>query len=128
MPRAALSNRSGITLVELLVVLVVLGLGTALVAPALVFPDDEEPGRYERVLESGVELAAAREQVVRLVVASDGRWSILAPGQTATLAEGRFDRFQGPAFALAISPLGSCGAEPGSDPPFEVDPLTCAAR
>ena len=127
MPRAALSNRSGITLVELVVVLVVLGLTSALVAPALIFPEPAASDPWSPALGAAVEAAASREQTVRLVVQEDGRWWLDAAGESDPIAEGSLGA-SGAAFALAVSPLGSCGPLPGSAPPFPLDPLTCTPR
>lgn len=124
MPRPLVTNRNAITLVELLVVLVVLGLASALVAPALLFPEDPERRPYDAVLEGVVDLAAAREEVLRLVVDSDGRWRVTAP-DADVLARGGIDGYQADAFILLVSPLGSCGPAPGTTPPFALDPLTC---
>ena len=127
MPRAALSNRSGITLVELVVVLVVLGLTSALVAPALIFPEPAASDPWSPALAAAVEAAASREQTVRLVVERDGRWWLAASGELDPVGEGSLD-VSAPPFVLAVSPLGSCGPLPGSAPPFPLDPLTCTPR
>ncbi len=126
MPQPTVSNRPAITLVELIVVLVVLGLGAALVAPALIFPEESGFDGYAAVLDGAVELAAAREEVLSLVVGADGRWRLGATAVPEALADGRIAGYDGPAFALLVSPLGSCGPPAGAPPPFELDPLTCA--
>lgn len=125
MPRPFVTNRTAITLVELVVVLVVLGLASALVAPALLFPEGPDWRPYDAVLEGVVDLAAAREEVLRLVVDSDGRWRVAASPATDPLARGHLDGYQDDGFVLLVSPLGSCGPAPGSTPPFALDPLTC---
>lgn len=125
MPQPPVTNRSAITLVELLVVLVVLGLGSALVAPSLLFPDKPEGRPYDAILEGVVDLAAAREEVLRLDVEPDGRWRVAASPSAETLARGRIDAYENDGFILLVSPLGSCGPAPGSTPPFALDPLTC---
>jgi hypothetical protein len=122
-----LSNRTGITLVELVVVLVVMGLGTALIAPALIFPEPSGAGELARLLSGAVQLAATREQTVELVVEADGRWRIPDPAGDGVLAEGRLQE-PSTSYALRISPLGSCGPTAGSDPPFALDLLTCEVR
>lgn len=127
MPRQFVTNRSAITLIELLVVLLVMGLASALVAPALLFPEAPEARPYDTVLDGVVGLAAAREEVLRLTVAADGRWQVTASPDAEVLARGRIDGFQDDAFVLLVSPLGSCGPAPGSAPPFLLDPLTCTA-
>jgi ABC-type cobalamin transport system permease subunit len=125
MPGQLVKNRTAITLVELLVVLVVLGLASALVAPALLFPEDPERRPYDAVLDGVVDLAAAREEVLRLVVEPDGRWRVAASPAAEVLARGRIDAYQDAGFVLLVSPLGSCGPAPGSAPPFALEPLTC---
>ena len=120
-------NRSAFTLVELLVVLVVLGLASALVAPGLIFPEPADTPPVDRLLRGAVDLAGAREQTVELVVDDGGAWRIEAGAPAETLERGRLD-YDGPPFALSVSPLGTCGARPGLDPPFAFDPLTCEPR
>lgn len=120
-----MTNRPAITLVELLVVLFVLGLGSALVAPALIFPVAEPVDPVRQILADAVELAAAREETVELAVAGDGAWRLTASSEPRPLSEGRLPDPVGPGFVLRVSPLGTCGALPGADPPFPFDPLTC---
>ncbi|HSR42467.1 MAG TPA: hypothetical protein VLL48_09850, partial [Longimicrobiales bacterium] len=100
MPRPFVTNRTAITLVELVVVLVVLGLASALVAPALLFPEGPDWRPYDAVLEGVVDLAAAREEVLRLVVDSDGRWRVAASPATDPLARGHLDGYQDDGFVL----------------------------
>jgi hypothetical protein len=121
------SNRPAVTLIELLVVLFVLGLTSALVAPALVFPDHPDPPPHDRLMATAVDLAAAREETVRLAVDPDGRWRITGAGGSE-LDGGRLSELRGGGFRLLVSAVGTCGAEPGAEPPFDWDPLTCVPR
>lgn len=123
-----MSKRPGITLIELLVVLLVMGLATALVAPSLVMPESNGKSPVDALLGRVVELATAREQRLELVVGKDGQWRLYGADSREPLAEGSWPGGPGQAFALLVSPLGTCGPEPGVSLPFRLDPLLCEAR
>ncbi|MEJ2184668.1 MAG: prepilin-type N-terminal cleavage/methylation domain-containing protein [Gemmatimonadota bacterium] len=123
-----MSKPSGVTLVELLVVLLVMGLTTALVVPSLIVPEPSREPPVNALLARVVDMAAAREQPLELQVHADGHWQVFADGAREALAEGTFpDRASQP-FVLLVSSLGTCGPEPGASLPFDLDPLTCAVR
>jgi prepilin-type N-terminal cleavage/methylation domain-containing protein len=122
------SNRPGVTLIELLVVLLVIGLATALVVPSLIAPEPFRKSPVDEILGRVVDMATAREQQLELVVREDGRWYVRVPGSRESLADGPWPGGAGPSFALLVSSLGTCGPEPGTSPPFELDPLLCEVR
>ena len=111
-PPAAGRARRGVTLLELLVVLLLLGLAVALTLPRISLPraaDEGDP--LARTVAMGRALALRRAEALRLEVDADGRWRLLA--RDSVLQRGVV-----PAAAplrLGISPLGVCVPEPGDD-------------
>jgi hypothetical protein len=91
------------TLFEVLVVMAVLGLVTAVVLPALVVPQTE-PAGIGHVVRKARTLAIARAQTLRLTVADDGRWVVRDDAQPidsgAIATPGRLE--------LWFSPAGHC--------------------
>lgn len=115
-------------MVELLVVLLVIGLTTALVVPSLIAPEPSRETPMNALLVRVVEMAAAREQQLELEVRADGHWHVYAPGSQQALADGMLPEHVSRPFALLVSSLGTCGPRPGVSLPFQLDPLTCASR
>ena len=122
--------RKGFTLVEMLVVLILLGLAAALVAPALT------PARVKQTSELVDLIGAARDAAVRrgalvdLHVERSGAWQIEGGG--AGLATGKVATPLAAApFTLVVSPLGSCAFDVRSEAAaraIRLDPLTCEVR
>ncbi|MEP7380769.1 MAG: prepilin-type N-terminal cleavage/methylation domain-containing protein [Gemmatimonadota bacterium] len=102
-------SRRGVTLIELLVALVVLGGMVALVAPALTVPTPHDVG-LTGVVRSARSAAIARAQPLALTVAASGDWSVrpLPPDDALVVAEGRLDRPLARSLRLQLSPLGAC--------------------
>jgi len=124
-------DASGFTLVEVVVVLIVLGLGAALVAPALTPPKARTSASLGNVIAHVQDLAVRRGETMLLQVSSGGTWTAFgtASPEEGPLGTGGLDG-AGPAhgFSLLVDPLGSCGLTLDADtlgwqPP--VDPLTC---
>lgn len=104
--------RSGVTLFELLVVLVVLGIITAAVVrqqlpPAPADRRDQSPD-LDRLVDSARQLATRQAVTVALRVYDDGLWSIVVPGQPEPLAAGTLDVRGIGALQLTVDPLGAC--------------------
>lgn len=109
MPRAVRSH-PGVTLLELLVALVLLGMGAAVVAPVLRLPaprsaDGDAVARARA-------LALRRAEAMTLAIGRDGAWSVRTtrgepdePLASGTMPASRADSL--PAL-LAVSPLGDC--------------------
>jgi prepilin-type N-terminal cleavage/methylation domain-containing protein len=125
-------RRSGFTLLELLVVLILMGLVAALVAPALL-PHHHDQSALNALLGSAREVAAQRGEVVNVHIDPTGEWRMeagAAPLQ-ASLASGRIQPFFHVAVTLMVSPLGSCGFDVRSAAALgarALDPLTCEMR
>jgi prepilin-type N-terminal cleavage/methylation domain-containing protein len=125
-------RRSGFTLVEILVVLILMALATALVAPALL-PPRRERSALGALLGSARETAARRGEVVYLHIAPTGEWRIEGGANPleGTLATGRVQSFASAPVTLVVSPLGSCAFDVRSGAAaavVELEPLTCEAR
>jgi prepilin-type N-terminal cleavage/methylation domain-containing protein len=128
-----LSVRSGFTLVELLVVLVVMGLMVGLVAPAFVpRPEPDDRDSLAPALRFAREAALRRSEVAYLRIEPSGAWRVEAASsrEGAPLAGGHLASYHGGAATLVVSPIGTCGfdARSAADPGFVVDPLTCEVR
>src|SRR2546425_4268965 len=104
-----MTRRAGFTLIEMLVVLVLMGLAVALVAPAL-FPARHDESALKALLGSARAAAARREQVVYVRIDPAGRWRMEgnAAALAETLAAGRLDPIFSTPVTLVVSPLGSC--------------------
>jgi prepilin-type N-terminal cleavage/methylation domain-containing protein len=119
----------GYTLIEMLVVLVLMGLAAALVAPTLMpsrAPSDEVLALIAQARSTGVR----RAETVTLTLEASGAWRLNGAASRAAgaIAAGRLSRLQ-TALTLVFSPLGSCGADVATAAAAEalrIDPLTCA--
>src|SRR2546428_6227149 len=103
-------HRSGFTLIEIVVVLILMGLVAVLVAPAL-FPRHHDQSALNALLVSAREVAARRGEVVYLHIDPTGEWRM---GAGAEPPQGPPAPGRGPAFftapgPLMVSPLRSCG-------------------
>jgi len=125
-------RRSGLTLIEILVVLVLMGLAAALVAPALL-PPHHDQSALTALLGSAREVAARRGEIVYLHIDPTGQWRMETganPLQGA-LASGRVEPFLTASVTLLVSPLGSCAFDLRSAAgagAVALDPLTCQIR
>jgi type II secretory pathway pseudopilin PulG len=97
-----------VTLLELLVVLVLLGLAAAAVAPAVRGPVTEPADPRERTIAAARALAVRRAEALRLEIDAAGRWRLLA--RDSVLRTGALPAAGAP-LRLAISPLGVCVPE-----------------
>jgi prepilin-type N-terminal cleavage/methylation domain-containing protein len=131
------SARRGVTLLELLVVIILIALATGLVIPALRSTAAPVPSVSE-LIPTARDAAARRGESVRLEVGADGTWRLTGDAAGDSIAGGRVASFAGLPLTLVVGPLGSCQIEPrddsrvggatGSDRPPEIDPLTCEVR
>ena len=122
---------TGFTLVEILVVLVLMGLAAALVAPALIAPRHDSD--LKTLLGSARDAAARRGEVVYLQIEPSGNWRLEggASPLEGTLAAGRIKPFLTVPATLVVSPLGSCAFDVRSGAAARVvalDQLTCEIR
>lgn len=114
-----MAARAGVTLVELLIVLAILGIVATLVVPgtASVFRVGQtHNGTTAAVADSARRLAVSRGVTVRLQVFADGHWRVLVPGADEPLATGVLpDRVGASDMTdVLVDPLGTCRPAPGS--------------
>jgi prepilin-type N-terminal cleavage/methylation domain-containing protein len=127
-------HRSGFTLIEMLVVLILMGLVAVLVVPAL-FPRHHDQSALNALLVSAREVAARRGEVVSVHIDPTGEWRMEVEAganlHQAPLATGRVEPLFTAAVTLMVSPLGSCGFDVRSAAAVGaevLDPLTCEMR
>lgn len=127
----AWGRRSGFTLLELIVVLIVMGVAVGLVAPALVSPRDADIPQLIQLIRSARETAARRGETMFLGLSSSGEWRIDGANSAidGPVGTGRIAEYTGSAGTLIVSPLGSCSFDVRSSQSFalDVNPLTCEA-
>ena len=114
---------SGFTLLEIVVTLVLIGLGAALVAPMFrrdALPDDAWPA----VVSAARELAVRRAQRLTLDVDNRGQWRLSALGDSTAIGAGVLSE-RGAASRLSITPLGACFQENGANR-RDWDAVACA--
>lgn len=124
--------RRGFTLVEILVVLIMMGLAAALVAPALLGPRHHAASVNDLVA-SARAAAARRGEVLYLSIEPTGRWRLEGGANPleGTLAAGRVEPFLAAPVTLIVSPLGSCAFDVRSAAAataITLEPLTCEIR
>ena len=125
-------HRSGFTLIEIVVVLILMGLVAVLVAPAL-FPRHHDQSALNALLVSAREVAARRGEVVYLHLDPTGEWRMQGGANPleGTLATGRVQPLLTAPVTLVVSPLGSCGFDVRSAAAVGgevLDPLNCEMR
>src|SRR2546428_12502552 len=101
--------RPGFTLVEILVVLIMMGLAAALVAPALLAPH-HHASTLNDVVAGAREAAARRGEVLYLSIEPTGRWRLEGGANPleGTLAGGRLEPVLGGPRPPIVSPPRAC--------------------
>ena len=106
-------SRYGVTLLELIVVLSLIGLMLAVVAPSFIVPAARSESDFARVLETARRAAILRAEPVTLSLADDGPWRLdgdATPG-APPIATGLLRAPAGRGVRVRISPLGTCVLE-----------------
>lgn len=108
--------RAGLTLLELLVVLAILAITTALVPLAWRAPRPTTTSALDELTHTARRTAIRRGEELRLEVSADGLWALVARNGAVVVQTGRLS---GPAspVSLRIDALGTCrpGREMASD-------------
>src|SRR5207245_11192457 len=101
--------RPGFTLVEILVVLIMMGLAAALVAPALLAPH-HHASTLNDVVAGARDAAARRGEVLYLSIEPTGRWRLEGGANPleGTLAAGCDESLIAGRVTLIVSMIGSC--------------------
>ncbi|MEO7996716.1 MAG: prepilin-type N-terminal cleavage/methylation domain-containing protein [Gemmatimonadaceae bacterium] len=143
--------RRGVTLLELLVVLVLMAIAAALVLPAIRFPradvlqGDENIGttgdanasalmqspEVDGVLTQARRLAIKRGEPVRLRVATDGVWAIVSANSGKAIESGRVAEALSWQPDLTVDAVGTCMLQPTVVPRSNAtawDALACRWR
>jgi prepilin-type N-terminal cleavage/methylation domain-containing protein len=117
----------GLTLLEMVVVLVLLGVVLALSVPPLVPPRTGSDDPVQGVLDTARRAAVRRAESLSLAIDADGRWVIASadPSAPETVRSGRLDRSPGAALRATVSPLGACWIDAGADASPRLDPVRC---
>ena len=119
----------GLTLLEMVVVLVLLGVALALSFPSLVPPRAATDDPLQRVLDDARRFAVRRAEPLSLAIEADGRWTLEASDRLAPeiIRSGQLDGTRGAALRVLVSPLGACwieGSRSAGAPPT-LDPALC---
>src|ERR1700719_674131 len=107
-------QRRAFTLLELLVVLVLMGVAAALVAPVWLSATRQKPPRLDTLIPPARDAAVRRGEVISLRVAASGAWRMdgaTSPATAPPLAAGRIDAFPGLPLTLIVSPTGTCALD-----------------
>lgn len=115
-------ERRAFTLVEMIVVLAVMGIALAVVAPSMILRSRKSD--ISTIVAESRSAALRRSEQMTLAVAEDGKWSVYAArGSAQPLRSGELDEKKGIAVRINISPLGLCTVNENSGHPL--DPFTC---
>jgi prepilin-type N-terminal cleavage/methylation domain-containing protein len=122
----------GVTLVELLVVIVVMTIAVGVVAPAFLPPKASDEPPLAEALRTARRLALTRGETVFLDVSATGDWSVRGASSLGEgpLASGRADPWAGQKAAVVASPLGTCAYDVHSTAASRIapiEPFTCTA-
>ena len=127
--------RRGFTLVEMVVVLVIMGLAAALVAPALLrSPVYDRQRQVTAVVQAAREAAAKRGEIIYVRFEPTGAWHMESGGLPleGDVGHGRIDPLSSAGLTLIVSPVGSCAFDVRSTAAatatVRMDPLTCDIR
>lgn len=103
-------RRDAFTLLELIVVLALMGLGVAIVAPSLVLRPPSSDEAVRRVVASARRVAMRRAQTVSLDIGADGVWRVAGADRDSAeiLLSGELDERPRQDVHLRITPLGLC--------------------
>lgn len=129
--------RHGVTLLELLVVLVVMAIAAAVVIPVLEAPVVSRADEPATLVTKARRAAIARGEPVRLRIAGDGVWALVSLREGVPIGNGRIvsandvarSHDETATFDIRIDAMGSCTPSPTSNgssaatPRF--DPVSC---
>ena len=115
----------GVTLLELLIVLTVMGVMSVLVLPAFVKRAPERGAAAEAILASARRTAIRRAEPLRVRFARDGAWLVTALRDNSVVDSGHV-KDSLPTTELLLDALGGCVPASHTAPLTTFDPLTCA--
>jgi prepilin-type N-terminal cleavage/methylation domain-containing protein len=125
-PGYAGNAQIGFTMVEVIVVLVLLTIAAAVVAPSLL-SSHSASSELTSLVRSAREAAVSRGETVHLRIDQSGAWQVVAGALTGDeiLISGRLTNVPAEPVKLVFSPLGTCGLPAETVPVLAFDPLTC---
>lgn len=116
--------RRGVTLLELLVVLTLMGVAAAVVSPMLSRPSAGQASAAD-VLIANVRLQAlTRAEALRLTVQSNGNWMVHSARTRLAVDSGSLS-VSSTSFAIVLDALGRCIPAHAAVTPSAYDPLLC---
>lgn len=115
----------GVTLLELLIVLVLMTVAAALVLPAFGARPASAETAQARVIAAARRTAIRRAEPLRMRMFADGAWSIRSQRDGALVDSGSVHEAL-PASDVLVDPLGSCIPVGQSTGVMTFDPLSCA--
>ena len=112
------STPRGVTLLELIVVMALLGLVLAIAAPAFIVPDARHESELTTVLTTARRAAVLRGEPVTLRLDATGGWRLEGDATPAAppIATGTLGSSVG-RLRIRVSPLGTCVADPVAEGP-----------
>lgn len=126
--RNAHPPRTGITLVELLIVVAILAIVLSIVYPQLFGPSAPPATADEATLvEQAKNLAIQRAEPLRLEVERDGSWRIVSPATPQVpVASGTLAEAPASEYVILFNSLGACLPGAGEGPPLDAVSCTTA--
>jgi prepilin-type N-terminal cleavage/methylation domain-containing protein len=124
-PRCSIPR--GVTLLELIVVIALLGLILAIAAPAFIVPSASHDSELTTVLGTARRAAILRGEPVTLAIDSTGGWRLDGDATPAAppIATGTLGSSVG-RLRIRVSPIGTCVADPaGGAPVVDWNALDC---
>lgn len=120
-------------LVEVVVVLLLLGVAAALVAPALLPPGATPESALGELVRDARTASLRRGETMHVTLDAAGRWRLdgAASPTEGALAAGQLGDYDGPPFTLVVSPIGTCAFDARSSAAARtvtIEPFTCEVR
>ncbi len=124
--------RSGLTLIEVMIVIAILAIIAAIVYPNVFRPKPTPTATEMMVVEQAKALAIARVERVRVSIERDGTWQIVSdvfPG-SAPLASGTLSEAPPQALVLRVTEMGTCLPVEGAlaNEGAAIDAVSCSKR
>jgi len=123
--------RSGLTLIEVMIVIAILAIIAAIVYPNVFRPKPTVAATEMTVVEQAKALAIARVERVRVSIERDGTWQIVSdvfPGSTP-LASGTLPEAPSQPLVLLVTEMGAClPVEGAMNEGAAIDAVSCSKR
>jgi prepilin-type N-terminal cleavage/methylation domain-containing protein len=117
-------RRSGFTLLEILVVLILVGIGFTLAIPAFIRPRLDSEYGVQRVIDSARRMAVRRAETLTVSIEPSGVWAVDNGDRTTEPATGTVESDFSSVVRVRISALGACTLD-SVEPGVTVDAVSC---